>query len=196
MLLCFFQESWWKNTFKNLNLKPGVINIEGLVISTGTKIANGSNAAEVFLGLFHNRKVAVKRIAKHISKSELQVAHFLCAENLKAGHLLQPIAVVEDSYFAYFVNPLCEYNLMELIENKDFYKRRGLTERRRLEMCQQLLQGLQELHSHGILHRDLKPENILFGKSNLWISHRHDYPVVCNNMQNKISYYNLHEKVM
>lgn len=165
-LLCILQKSRWKNTFENLNLKPGVINIEGLVINTGAKIANGSNAAEVFPGLFHNRKVAVKRIAKHISKSELQMAHFMCSENLKAEHLLQPIAVLEDSYFAYFVNPLCEYNLMELIENKDFHERRGLTERRRLEMCQQLLQGLQELHSHGILHRDLKPENILFGKSN------------------------------
>lgn len=67
----------------------------------------------------------------------------------------------------------------------NFYERKGLTEHRRLEMCQELLQGLQELHSHGLLHRDLKPENILFGKNNLWISHRHYYPVICSYMLNK-----------
>ncbi len=190
MLLCILQESRWKSSFENLDLKPGVMNIDDLVTNTEMKIANGCNAAEIFPGLFHNRKVAVKRVAKHISKNEMQVAHFLCSKNLKAEHLLQPIAVLEDSYFAYFVTPLCEYNLMELIENKDFPERKGLTEHRRLEMCQELLQGLQELHSHGLLHRDLKPENILFGKNNLWISHRHYYPVICSY----IKIYSRHKK--
>ncbi|XP_042570824.1 serine/threonine-protein kinase OSR1-like [Cyprinus carpio] len=55
---------------------------------------------------------------------------------------------------------------MELIENKDFPERKGLTKHRRLEICQELLHGLQELHSHGILHRNLKPENILFDINN------------------------------
>ncbi|XP_051981268.1 probable serine/threonine-protein kinase ireA [Xyrauchen texanus] len=55
---------------------------------------------------------------------------------------------------------------MELIENKDFPERKSLIENRRLEICQELLQGLQELHSYGILHRDLKPENILFDINN------------------------------
>ncbi len=178
MHLCILQESRWKNSFVNLDLKPGVMNIDDLVINTEVKIANGCNAAEIFPGRFHDCKVAVKRVAKHICKNETQVARFLCSENVKAEHLLQPIAVLEDSYFAYFVTPLCEYNLMELIETKHFPERKGLTERRRLEMCHELLQGLQELHSRGLLHRNLKPENILFGKSNLWISHRHDYPVI------------------
>ncbi len=111
----------------------------------------------------------------------------LCSGNLKAEHLLQPIAVLEDSYFAYFVTPLCEYNLMELIENKGFPERKVLTEHRRLEMCQELLQGLQELHSHGLLHRDLKPDKTSCLVRDLWISHRHDYPGICSCMLNKIT---------
>ena len=140
--------------------------IDNLVFNVEMKIANGCNAAEIFPGLFKNRLVAVKRVAKHISKKELEMAYFLCSENFKAEHLLQPIAMFTDAYFVYFVSPLCEYSLMELIENKDFTERQSLTEERRLGICQELLLGLQELHSHGILHRDLKPENILFGKWN------------------------------
>ncbi|XP_039550188.1 probable serine/threonine-protein kinase nek2 [Pimephales promelas] len=130
------------------------------------KIANGCNAAEIFPGVFNNCKVAVKRVAKHVSKPEMEMAHFLSTKNVQAKHLLQHISVLEDTYFAYFVSPLCEYNLMELIENKDFPERKGLKENRRLEICQELLQGLQELHSYGILHRNLKPKNILFDINN------------------------------
>lgn len=140
--------------------------IDGLVFNPKIRIANGCNAAEVFPGLFHNCLVAVKRVAKHISKTQLEMANFLCSDNLKAEHLLQPLTVLEETYFAYLVLPLCEYSLIDLIENKNFPERQNLTEQRRLRICQELLLGLQELHSHGILHRDLKPENILFGKGN------------------------------
>ena len=166
VFLCIFKESRWKTAFKNLDSKPGMMKIDDLVFNTEMKIANGCNAVEIFPGLFKNCLVAVKRVAKHISKKELEMAYFLCSENLQAEHLLQPIAVFTDAYFAYFISPLCEYSLMELIENNDFPERQSLTEERRLGICQELLQGLQELHSHGILHRDLKPENILFGKLN------------------------------
>ncbi len=147
--------------FENLDSQPSVMIIDDLVFNTKMKIANGCNAAEIFPGLYHNCHVAVKRVAKHISKNELEMAYFLCSENLQAEHLLQPIAVLENTYFAYFVSPLCEYSLIDLIENKDFPERQSLTEHRRLGLCQDLLLGLQELHSHGILHRHPKPETIL-----------------------------------
>ncbi|XP_049897382.1 2-5A-dependent ribonuclease-like [Epinephelus moara] len=151
-------ESRWKKSFENLDSKPGMMKIDGLTFNTTMKIANGCNAAEIFAGLYQNRLVAVKRVAKHISKHELEMAYFLCSGNLQGQHLLQPIAVLEDTYFAYFVSPLCEYSLLELIENKNFPARQSLTENQRLKICQELLLGLQELHSHGILHRDLKPK--------------------------------------
>uniref|UniRef100_A0A096LVW4 Protein kinase domain-containing protein n=1 Tax=Poecilia formosa TaxID=48698 RepID=A0A096LVW4_POEFO len=94
-------------------------------------------------------------------------ANFLCSDRLKTKHLLQPLTVIEDTYLAYLVLPLCEYNLKDLIENKDFPERQNLTEQWRLGICEELLLGLQELHSHGMLHGDLRPENILFGKGNL-----------------------------
>ncbi len=83
MLLCILQESRWKSSFENLDLKPGVMNIDDLVINTEMQIANGCNAEKIFPGLFQHRKVAVKRVAKHISKNEMQVAHFLCSKILK-----------------------------------------------------------------------------------------------------------------
>lgn len=166
----YFQESRWKNSFENLDSKPGVLKIDDLVFNPEMKIANGCSAAEIFPGCFRNCQ-KVKRIAKHISKNESEIAYFLCSK-IQVKHLLQPIAVLEDKYFAYFVSPLCEYNLINLIENKDLPERQSLTDHQRQGICQELLLGFQELHSHGILYRDLKPENILFGKRNcVWMNH-------------------------
>ncbi|XP_041853923.1 uncharacterized protein LOC121648062 [Melanotaenia boesemani] len=160
------KESRWKSSLENLESELGMMEIDGLVFNPKMKIANGCNGAEVFPGLFRNCPVAVKRIAKHISENELKIANFLCSEKFTTKYLLKPLTVLEDTYFAYFVSPLCEYTLQDLIEKKDFPERQNLTEQRRLGICQKLLLGLQELHSHGILHRDLKPENILFDISN------------------------------
>ncbi|XP_030266833.1 uncharacterized protein LOC115578126 isoform X2 [Sparus aurata] len=160
------RESRWKTSFENLDSMPGVMKIDEVNFNTKMKIANGRNAAEIFPGLLQERPVAVKRVPKHISKKELEMAYFLCSKNLQVEHLLQPISVLEDGYFAYFVSPLCEYSLGELIENKNLPERQSLTKQRRQEICQEFLLGLEELHSKGILHRDLKPENILFDINN------------------------------
>ncbi|XP_014912949.1 piggyBac transposable element-derived protein 4-like [Poecilia latipinna] len=160
------KESRWKSSLESLKSESGVVEIDGLVFNPNIKIANGCNEAEVFPGLFCNGPVAVKRFLKHINKSQLKIANFLCSDRLKTKHLLQPLTVIEDTYLAYLVLPLCEYNLKDLIENKDFPERQNLTEQWRLGICQELLLGLQELHSHGMFHGDLKPENILFDINN------------------------------
>ncbi|XP_027879835.1 carbon catabolite-derepressing protein kinase-like [Xiphophorus couchianus] len=160
------KESRWKSSLESLKSESGVMEIDGLVFNLNIKIANGCNGPEVFPGLFCNGPVAVKRFPKHINKSQLEIAKFLCSDRLKTKHLLQPLTVIEDTYLAYLVLPLCEYNLKDLIENKDFPERQNLTEQWRLEICQELLLGLQEFHSHEMLHGNLKPENILFDINN------------------------------
>ncbi|XP_014887273.1 probable serine/threonine-protein kinase irlF [Poecilia latipinna] len=160
------KESRWKSSLENLKSESGVMEIDGLVINPNIKIASGCNGPEVFPGFFCNGPVAVKRFPKHINKSQLKIANFLCSDRLKTKHLLQPLTVIEDTYLAYLVLPLCEYNLKDLIENKDFPERQNLTEQWRLGICEELLLGLQELHSHGMLHGDLRPENILFDINN------------------------------
>ncbi|XP_038160312.1 serine/threonine-protein kinase PLK4-like isoform X2 [Cyprinodon tularosa] len=160
------KESRWKSSLANLQSEPDVKKIDDLVFNPKTKIADGCSGTQVFPGLFCDCPVAVKRVLKHVAKTELKMANFLSSEKLKMKHLLQPLAVLEDSYFGYFAYPLCEYNLKDLIEKKDFPERQNLTDQWRLGICQELLLGLQELHSHGILHRDLKPENILFDINN------------------------------
>ena len=157
------KESRWKKLLEDLDSMPGVMEMDGLLFNPTMKIANGCRGAEIFPGIFRNCPVAVKRVTKHIPKTELEMANFLCAEKIKAEHLLQPLTVLEDTYFVYVVSPLCEYSLRDLIENKDFPERQNLTEQRRLRICQELLLGLQELHSHVLFD-----ERNLIGNSHIF----------------------------
>lgn len=136
--------------------------IDGLHFNPKTKIADGCNGTEVFPGLFGNCHVAVKRVVKHVANNELEMAKFLRSEKLMVKHLLLPLDVLEDSFFAYFVSPLCEYNLRDLIEDKDFPERQNLTEQWRMGICKELLLGLQELHSHGILQRSEASKHLVW----------------------------------
>lgn len=114
------KESRGKRSLENLKSDPEVTKINGLLFNPKTKIADGCNGAEVFAGLFGKRHVAVKRVVKHVANKEMEMAKFLCSEKLLGKHLLKPFKGLEDSTFAYFVSPLCEYNLKDLIEDKEF----------------------------------------------------------------------------
>ncbi|XP_070558758.1 probable serine/threonine-protein kinase MARK-A isoform X1 [Ptychodera flava] len=76
-----------------------------------------------------------------------------------AEHVLVPLAIEKTDDFIYFVMPLMEYNLSEVVEDRlsSFYPSDGV----QLKMATQFLTGLLELHQLGIIHRDLKPSNIL-----------------------------------
>lgn len=150
--------------FANLLTEPGVVRIGPIVINRHLKISSGFHGTVLLPGLYQNQEVAIKRIVREAAENEKEMFHVLASKSLKTQHVLQSTAIVEDEYFLYLVSPLCEYNLYELVENKDFPQREHLTDNRRMEMCQQLLHGLQELHALDILHRDLSPRNVLFGR--------------------------------
>lgn len=132
-----------------------------LVYSKKCKIANGSDGAQVFVGLMEGEPVAVKRIDKEKIANEL---HIFSSLKSKPCHILPLLDYKEDEDFAYIVTPLCEYNLEEVIENKQCPWRVNLSSAKRTKLCMDFLLGLKELHDAGILHRDLKPSNLLIGK--------------------------------
>jgi serine/threonine protein kinase len=108
-------------------------------------------------------EVAIKQIRKrhqaHTSsslKDEIDIME-KCAK-LNNKHLLQLFAVFEDPTFCNLVIELATG--LELFDRVAQQKR--FTERAAREALLQILDGVQALHSMGILHRDLKPENCLY----------------------------------
>lgn len=59
------------------------------------------------------------------------------------------------------------YLVMEYVEGpdlKDLLKTKRLSLARKFEIFQEILGGVQYVHSHGIFHRDLKPHNVLMAR--------------------------------
>ena len=135
--------------------------MKNFAFSKGIKIARGSMGSIVYLGLKDQSAVAVKRINSEDLSSENSVNGLLNGKTAK--HILKYLTVDKTDDFVYFVMPLMEYNLAEIIEDKNnpFHPDRHA----QMRMSSQVLCGLQELHTLGIIHRDLKPSNILLGRS-------------------------------
>lgn len=85
-------------------------------------------------------------------------------KNKDIPHVLEILCMETDEDFTYIVSKLCECDLRCLIENKQCPLRKSLTIGKRMELCAQLIEGIQNLHDLGIIHRDLKPKNVLVGK--------------------------------
>ena len=120
-------------------------------------LAHGSFGS-VFAGINEDdgREVAIKRIEKTRmnrpeDKREIRnlIALADCEQVVRYSNFL------EDEYFSYVVLELMDGNLEEYLNNTT-------TEEVGSQICEDVVRGLQFLHSKKILHRDLKPTNILF----------------------------------
>ncbi|XP_021599161.1 cyclin-dependent kinase F-4 isoform X2 [Manihot esculenta] len=68
--------------------------------------------------------------------------------------------VIRENDILYFVFEYMEYNLYQLIKDRE----KLFSEAEIRNWCFQLFQGLAYLHRRGYFHRDLKPENLLVTK--------------------------------
>ena len=69
---------------------------------------------------------------------------------------------VSDAFSVYLVTEYCEKGSLR----DELYRRGPINWSQRMQWFEQLLEGLEHLHSQGIVHRDLKPENVMLTISN------------------------------
>ena len=103
-----------------------------------------------------NRLVALKCPVNYSQKERL----------LKTFKEARTLARINHTHIAR-IYQLCDtgpvpFMVMEYIEGSTILKAaENLSLKRKLDLFEQVLQAVQELHKHGIVHRDLKPDNIM-----------------------------------
>jgi eukaryotic-like serine/threonine-protein kinase len=151
---------------------PRVV-VEGRPRYEALRSLGSGGQAEVTLTQDHdiNRTVALKRLLPE-RKDDASVLRF--AEEIRTvGQLEHPNIVpihdvgVDEAGNYFFVMKHVEGETLEtIIENlragDEAYLRR-YTPEYRLQICNEILRGVEHAHALGILHRDIKPANIMVG---------------------------------
>ncbi|RPD53825.1 kinase-like protein [Lentinus tigrinus ALCF2SS1-6] len=104
--------------------------------------------------------VAVKKChvtPDHVEHPRLQ--HEACALVLLRGHRAIP------HVYAWGKSQFYEYLALELLDTDLSDMKGNLTLRNLAALLHQLLDGLEFIHSHGIVHCDIKPSNLMLGRA-------------------------------
>ena len=108
-----------------------------------------------------NRLVAIKILKSDLAQNE-EFRRRFNAESQAVAQLSHPNIV---SVFDVSRGGDMEYIVMELIDGitlKQYMEKRGqLNWRESLHFITQIMRGLSQAHSRGIIHRDIKPQNIM-----------------------------------
>ncbi|EAY13766.1 CMGC family protein kinase [Trichomonas vaginalis G3] len=121
------------------------------------KIIGFGKYSTVFMATNGKKKVAIK-VFKDVKEITIKREVFILKTCRKLSNIVQIIDVVKDPKYnsISIVMEYCKASNAEILENLSLDDFRIY--------IYQLINGLYNLHSHGIIHRDIKPENILYDK--------------------------------
>ncbi|KAI5070883.1 hypothetical protein GOP47_0013134 [Adiantum capillus-veneris] len=106
-----------------------------------------------------NEVVAVKKMKRKFYSWEecMNLREVKSLQKLSHPNIIKLREVIRERDHLYFIFEYMEYNLYQLMKDKD----KPFSETKIRSWCHQLLLALAYMHSHGYFHRDLKPENLL-----------------------------------
>ena len=137
-------------------------NLQGL-FGLENKILGKGSFGTVYLGtdISKERYVALKKIPKNIINNpqtlQLLSNEILISAGVQSKNLVKILDITDINYEKYIVYEYC--NGGDLRRYLQFFYK--FDERAIQYIMTQILRGLSELHSKGIVHHDLKPENVL-----------------------------------
>ena len=112
-----------------------------------------------------NKKVAIKRIDKHINENEIPELDIL---NYLSDFRDNPDSQFIMNYLESFYNNGKVYLVTDLYTGGDLYdklvnfKSENISEYSACIIMEQIFKGISYLNQNNIVHRDIKPENIVF----------------------------------
>ncbi|KAJ9134974.1 hypothetical protein P3X46_032202 [Hevea brasiliensis] len=106
--------------------------------------------------------VAIKKMKKKYYSWEecVNLREVKSLRRMNHPNIVRLKEVIRENDILYFVFEYMEYNLYQLIKDRE----KLFSEAEIRNWCFQLFQGLAYLHQRGYFHRDLKPENLLVTK--------------------------------
>eukprot|EP01125_Pyxidicula_operculata_P003132 TRINITY_DN1338_c3_g2_i1.p1 TRINITY_DN1338_c3_g2~~TRINITY_DN1338_c3_g2_i1.p1 ORF type:complete len:1112 (-),score=237.63 TRINITY_DN1338_c3_g2_i1:92-3427(-) len=136
--------------------EDGTLRVGQIRIFQDKILGYGSHGTVVYLGTFHNRQVAVKRmLLDFYDQKEVD----LLIESDEHSSVVRYYSKEQDSQFVYIALTYCSQTLYDLVQDDELYK--TLKKSNIKNLLSQLSNGIKYLHSLNIVHRDIKPQNIL-----------------------------------
>ena len=147
-----------QNTKKKLNKGPYLL---GEVLGEGA-FAKVRLATQIHI----KEKCAIKIVNKRLLEDTKDVQRLRkeikILKTIRHKNIVQLYDIMESKMNLYFVMEYCKGG--ELFDY--IVKKKRLLEKEACIFFQQIINGVEYLHSQGIIHRDLKPENLLLNEKN------------------------------
>ncbi len=142
------------------------------------QLLHQSSTCQVYLSKLGDVDVIVKRYMKcanaSFQKTKCILNEIETHSKLLHANIIQLYGVFEGINNIYLVIERAKTDLRDFMNNKratSTSMNRGLFFHERYvvkHVIHPLLEGVREMHRHGIIHRDIKPENILLGFDDKW----------------------------